>query len=184
MCLTRILWWLNSLVDFKLSEELYLSVARSWHSYLPSASGKTATLNEKQRPFRKQLNAQYKASCTLLIAIGDTSRNVRGCFTKLACLCSGPRYKLSCCWAATLMTRITRQATKTSEKTKPVMARGNWSHRQTRFSLKRSFASPQRYYLQLPWRCKSSYALVILVLIKDFSSFCFNFRTRISRMVN
>ena len=156
MCLTGILWWLNSLVDFKLSEELYLSVARSWHSYLPSASGKTATLNEKQRPFRKQLNAQYKASCTLLIAIGDTSRNACGCFTKLACLCSGPRYKLSCCWAATLMTRITRQATKTTEILRRFMAPGYRTQTQT-LSFERQIPSA--------WILEVSYDLAVVTVM-------------------
>ena len=157
--LTRILWWLNSLVDFKLWEELYLSVARSWHSYLPSASGKTATLNEKQRPFRKQLNAQYKASCTLLIAIADTSRNVRGCFTKLACLCSGPRYKLSCCWAVTLMTRITRQAMKTTEILRRFMAQGTHQTR-TLLSFENQIPSAGEYkaYLTLE-------AVVVMVML-------------------
>ena len=124
ICLTKILWWLKALVDFKLLEELYLSAAKSWHSYFLSVPGTTAMLNERQRAFRKHSSAQYNASCTLLMAIADTSRNVCGCFSKLACLSPEVRDKLSCGWEVASMTRIRRQAMKNTEILRRFMARG------------------------------------------------------------
>lgn len=83
---------------------MYLSVARSWHSKFPSASGKTAKLYEMHQAFVKQSKAQYMAYEALVEMItGAVYKNGVPMFYKYGVWIFRTRCKLPCSWAMAFM---------------------------------------------------------------------------------